>query len=251
LGGVQRVSQQSTSLLGPLITSTVALTVGILAYIFGRLQKEHEVRFTRLYERRAQTIAELYELLHDLLRRFRLWRRFHVQERQTKRDGQAEPIRETLNKFYRTYRGEDIWLTTSTWEELDSFYEEVDGQWMSAALPTGEERANEVAETVNGWVDGSLPLLIEELKTEFRETLGIRDESKEDSILGGWKRIAVGMSATSLIGLGVGGGLIGVFYKSMDYQLMDRWVVVLISSFIAGLGVGLLLEYLRPSRPRR
>jgi hypothetical protein len=122
---------------------------------------------------------------------------------------------------------------------------------MSAALPTGEERANEVAETVNGWVDGSLPLLIDELKTEFRETLGIRDESKEDSILGGWKRIAVGMSATSLIGLGVGGGLIGVFYKSMDYQLMDRWVVVLISSFIAGLGVGLLLEYLRPSRPRR
>jgi hypothetical protein len=60
-------------ILAALITGTVSLTVGVLAYIFGRLQKEHEVRFSRLHERRAEVVAELYQLLHEISVGFEQW----------------------------------------------------------------------------------------------------------------------------------------------------------------------------------
>jgi hypothetical protein len=243
------MSQQVATVLGALITSSIALTVGVLAYVFGRLQKEHEVRFAWLYERQAEITVELYTYLQGLLDRFTDWRDFHEQGREDARDTQNQPIRETLDKFHEVLSMKEIWMSEDTVKRLRGFYEEVDYQWYDAALPAEEGRTQEIAGSVYGWVGNALPTLIRDLKSEFRATLGIRDESERHVILGPKARIAVGWLGSSLIGLGLSGAFGGLLYNYLEHPL-GKWWVFLLSGLAVGLGLGMLLEYLRPSRHR-
>lgn len=242
------MSQQAATILGASITGSIALTVGVLAYIFGRLQKEHEVRFTRLYENRARIIAELFTLLQDLLNCFTDWRDFHQQERDEERNSRNKPIRETLDEFHNVLRTKEIWMSKGTSDRLHEFYEAVDAKWYSTALPVLEEgKAQEIAGNVQSWVEDSLPNLISDLEREFRATLGIREESEGRIIMGARKRIAAGWTGSALIGLGLFGGFGGVFYEQLQQSLSKSWVFLLCSLSV-GLGAGMLLEYIRPSR---
>lgn len=243
------MSQQAATILGASITGSIALTVGVLAYIFGRLQKEHEVQFTRLYESRAEIIASLFTLLQDLLNRFTNWRDFHEQDRKDARDGENQPIRDTLDGFYEVLRRKEVWMSKGTSERLHEFYKEVDEKWYSAALPADQGRAQEIAESVQGWVEQSLPNLIDDLKSEFRETLGIRDESEGRIFLSvGW-RIAVGWLGSAFIGLGLASLFVGLLRDDLP-QALNQWWFHPLCGLAVGLGFGMLLEYIRPSRLR-
>jgi hypothetical protein len=235
------MNQVGATLLAASITGVVSLTVGILAYLFGRIQKEHEVRYSRLYEKRAEVLASLYETLHELTRRFNIWRSFHRRRQIPRRDEQNEPIREILDQFYKVYREQDIWISRDTWTRLDVVYRELDEKWQTAALPTEEQNAKEVERRVEAWVNESLPNLVDGLRIEFQEILGINkssDASEGRNILQGKIRVITGIVATSLIGLGLGGIL----------SQFIHWWVALLSGLGIGLGVGLLLEFIFPSK---
>src|SRR4051812_37145593 len=109
------MNQALATMMGAAITGAAALTVGVLAYIFGRVQKEHEVRFTRLYERRAAVTAKLYRLLKELSGGFETWRSHHNAKEVTEREQQHEYTGEKLNELLACYTNEDIWLSPKAW----------------------------------------------------------------------------------------------------------------------------------------
>jgi hypothetical protein len=57
-------------IVGPIISGALAIVAatvgGILAFFAGRSRAEHEIRFSQLYQRKAEALAELYGLLYDV-----------------------------------------------------------------------------------------------------------------------------------------------------------------------------------------
>jgi hypothetical protein len=58
--------QPVATLAAALFTGSAVLAAAVIAYIFGRRQKEHEVTFAGVYERRADAIADMYGEIADL-----------------------------------------------------------------------------------------------------------------------------------------------------------------------------------------
>lgn len=236
------MSQVVATIFAASITGSAALTVGVLAYVFGRLQKEHEVRFTRLYERRADVVATLYTLVHQLSVGFDTWRSHHNAGQVAERDQQNQPIRKKLDEFRDCYVEKDIWLSETTFKEARTFYEEISARWVDLDRPMREEEAEQVATDVSGWVESTLPTLKDGLRSEFQEVLGIsgdRGQNEGDAIFRGRWRLLVG-----LMGLLSVGGSVGLI---LGY-FIECYQVGILAGLLAGLGIGLFLEYLRPSR---
>jgi len=227
------VNSQVAPIIAALITGTVSLTVGVLAYIFGRVQKEHEVRFTRLYERRAEVIAALYTLLHDISEGFRTWAHYdRIPGEANERNKAFRSVRSDLDKFRRCYLEKDIWISEGTRKKLDQLYGGVNEVWNQSAI---EEARRKGIRTYLPRVN----TLREELKAEFRSVLGVMDSGDEMNVVSGRLRVIFGLTGPSLIGLGVGG---------LIHLLRGDTAWILLWSSLVGLGIGLLLEFVRPTK---
>jgi hypothetical protein len=88
-----------------------------LAYVFGRRQTEHE----RLYTRRAEVIAELFERYEDLdVRVYELLHPVDFAGEPDKRE-KAKLATETFNELQAYYRRHSIWLSRRTSRQMQSF----------------------------------------------------------------------------------------------------------------------------------
>lgn len=233
--------QQWATIIGASITASVTLTAALLAYVFGRLQKSFEVRYTTYYERQADILGDLYSLMHNISKGFVTYLAgLEGNDRDEEQlAGQRNTIAEEIEKFRRCYTENDVWISRDTRKELDGLYGELDKQWLSVELPT---RGSDVKDNIEGWIETRFPQVRDDLRSQFHKALSIKDDRQsskgEDVLQGNW-RIFVGVFGTTSVGFGVG---------MIISHLLDNFTVGLVSGSFIGLGVGLLLEYLKPSK---
>jgi hypothetical protein len=233
---------------GALITGTIALTVGILAYIFGKRQKEHEIRFSGLYERRAKIIAQLHKLLNELSTKFEDWPENDEDSEGQNLHEQADSLKQTLDKFRSCFYGQAIWFRESNSEEADRFYQQTEAfyrraqtHWFALYSANTIKEENDANQRFKNWVEISYPTIREALESEFGRALGMKKKAGGTAVLSGWRRMGAGVVGTTLIGGGLG-FLLQHFVSGLS-TCSGIFVGVCI-----GLGMGLLLEHISPSR---
>lgn len=238
--------QPTATLLSAAINGIAVLTGGVLAFIFGRLQKEHEVRFTRLYERSAEVIANLYSTINKISNGFENWYDYHNTKQYTEREQTYAAIGRTLKELHAYYLEKDIWINSDTTRnKIQKFYDEVHSKWSGLDRPFTEEELGKEAKKVVQWVNTRRVVLRADLESEFRRVLGVKVEPREKTIIQGWRRIVVGLLGTVLIG-GVVGYVVSLLFS--DYIGRAEGMVL---GTLVGLGVGLMMEYIRSSRCQR
>src|SRR5215217_674613 len=195
-------------IIAALITGTVALTVGVLAYVFGRLQKEYEVRFTRLHERQAEVVAELYQLHHQTLADYRRWDRHNELGDYRSRNIAHRSAGKKLNRFSVLYEEQDILISPWLWLRLHNFYRGARKALSDSAMFNVERKAP-TGKGIHTFLRTSeFSNLAEELKAEYEEVLGIsgsRSRTGRGVLLPPMLRLVGGLVGAALIGLGVSG----------------------------------------------
>jgi hypothetical protein len=203
--GTPGVSQQVATLIAALITGTIALTVGILAYIFGRMQKEHEVQFSRVHEQRAKIVADLYKVLYDIQKGIDKWKQYTLMEGAKVAEQRKTflAIAKLIDKFADCYCKEDFWISDGTRRKLDGFYGRASDIWNESAIDN-PEADEEIIDARRSELDDLRRIL----KAEFREVLGISDSQGTTGgggkmqIYPGGVRLAFGLLGPTLIGFG-------------------------------------------------
>ena len=229
-------------ILAALITGTVSLTVGVLAYIFGRLQKEHEVRFSRLHERRAEVVAELYQLLHEISVGFERWDGYNEEGDYPSRNDAYRSVKEKLNRFSDLYQQKDILISPELWTRLWEFDRAATKAHSESAVFNLKRKAPTAKGIKPFRRTSQFSSLGTELKGEYEEVLGIgspRSGAGRRVVMPGLLRLIFGLVGATLIGLGTAGVL--YLTKVIPNKELFLWVGII------GLGVGLLLEYVRPT----
>jgi hypothetical protein len=159
---------------------------GVGGYFVRKLLDARQIRYTRLYERRAEVIDQLYEGLFEAGDLLRVWgSMFGYQERQ------GRDFERRYDALYRYYRANALWVDDQTREKLDTFFKEArdvhntitDLQEFSSPkewneVQSSSERPRTKAEArawVREKVEKEIPNLMEQLRDDFREILEISD----------------------------------------------------------------------------
>jgi hypothetical protein len=102
------------------LTPAATVLAVILAYVFGRRQTEHE----RLYTRRAEVIAELFERFKDV--DDRVYELLHPIDFAVEPDKptKAKHATEAFNKLQTYYQHHSIWLSRRTSRQMQAFIEQ-------------------------------------------------------------------------------------------------------------------------------
>ena len=103
----------------------------MLAYVFGRLQKAFEVRYTSFYENQAEVASDLYSVVYAISNEFKQWLALKEEDDGSKaaeeRLGQQRSvIEEKIEKFRKGYTERDLWISREFWNELDELHQELD-----------------------------------------------------------------------------------------------------------------------------
>jgi|HubBroStandDraft_1064217.scaffolds.fasta_scaffold04201_1 hypothetical protein len=147
---------------------------------------EHQVRFTKLHERRAEVIADLYKRLINLV-----WtsQQFVLQGGYMNRPNQEEEFSKANNQawefanFVDTHR---IYLPESICGSLDTFTAVIRKKVINVGIysrnefPTGhslEKYGQELISAVQAF-EGEIPRLRIDLESEFRKILGAEQSEK-------------------------------------------------------------------------
>lgn len=232
-----------STIIGASITASVTLTAALLAYVFGRLQKAFEVRYTSFYERQAEVTSELYSLVYTISKEFKTW--LSLQEgddgsasTSEQLNKQKSAIEEAIKKFRSCYIEHDLWISKETWDKLDNLHKELDEQWLSVELPT---RGSDEKEEIESWIETRFPRIRDDLRSEFHKALKVEDiqSSESKALIRGLWHVAIGLLGT--LSLGLGAGIL------LSYSL-DNYRVGISTGLLVGLGIGLILEYARPTK---
>src|SRR5215207_3586020 len=105
--------------MGAAVGAVITVFVGgWIGYVLGN----RRLRFERLYERRAEVIARLYELRFLMQRGFLEWTSpFQVAD--VDRDTQRKKADEAFHELVSYYRSNSIWLDLKTCQKIESFLE--------------------------------------------------------------------------------------------------------------------------------
>ena len=142
---------------------------------------EHEVRFTKLHERRAEVIARLYSLLVELedIGKWYVLVGGYEAER-AKRDEAWKTASDKIKEFYSYFEQHQIYFAEDICAIVTQFAETVRksvvGVWIYAKYQSGppnfvEEQNKVLFEAVRVFED-RIPALKIELREEFRRILG-------------------------------------------------------------------------------
>lgn len=144
---------------------------------------EHQVRFSKLHERRAELIAELYELLLDtesVARKF-----IFIETRDKKEAAAAKSKVFELYDFIQKHR---LYLPNSVCRSLDNFEGNlrrsvlfVSSYWTDIEFPNDQtiRDQNEVMLAACNALETDLPTLRKVLEEECRKLLGANDVTHE------------------------------------------------------------------------
>ncbi len=171
----------------------MGVLVGVIAGYYSRkLLDARQIRYTRLYERRAQVLEGLYERLFEVGDLLRVWGSLGGF-----REDQQREFERHYDAFYRYYRAKSLWLDNQTRRMLDDFFKEArevrhmiaDLREFTAPeewdeLQSGSETPRTKAEA-RAWVgektDKDIPDLMEQLREDFREIIEISDLRDRDA----------------------------------------------------------------------
>jgi len=137
---------------------------------------EHQVRFSRLHAKRAQVIADLYNLLWEARS---MAAQFILQH--TRDAEESQKAREKVVELFRFISLNRIYLPKSVCALLDTFEGKlrrsvvfVEVYWVRAEHSNEQtrEQANKVIQDAVQALESDLPQLFEKLETEFRALLG-------------------------------------------------------------------------------
>lgn len=138
---------------------------------------EHQIRFSRLHERRAEVIAELYKLLVEAPSTAQRFIFTHTRDH-----SQAERTHGKVLELYRFVELNRLYLPIPVCVLLDNFVKnlrhtviQVDVYWTRIENPTAEtiKQQNEVMLAACTALETELPALRKELENEFRALLGV------------------------------------------------------------------------------
>jgi hypothetical protein len=140
---------------------------------------EHEVRFSRLHEKRAEVIAETYSLLKELYIRLGDYVKIFEPAGDAPREQRREAARTAFQNFRAYYVNKIIFFPKVTANKL----EQIDLQLVKAfnEFFLIVDRGKEFDSSTNKWmeiferVQGEIKTAMNELEDEFRRLLG--DES--------------------------------------------------------------------------
>ena len=155
------------------MTEVVVTVLGaVLVYLFGRWQAEHE----RLYERRAQVIADLFGRFEDVDQKFYSLFHWYDPGGDPDKPEKARLAAASFNELQGYYRRNSIWLPPRTSNQFSDFlarYRKPFNEFTFAVIRRGDgpgdvEKWNDV------WTafEKESPEIRQLLETEFRAALG-------------------------------------------------------------------------------
>jgi hypothetical protein len=181
-----------------------------LAYFAGRRRAEHEIRFSQIYQRRAEVIAHLNGALFDVEQSVTELTNLYESAGEPTKGERLREAGERLVELRSYYHRNSVWLDDDISERIEKFVDEIWGMirefsliWRALALSgTGEDRSEAKRRareegweeaykqtfggesTTIGWlkldnrVKEEVPALRQELRAAFREVMGTIEAPK-------------------------------------------------------------------------
>jgi hypothetical protein len=153
------------AVVAALITAVVG---GPLVYLLGN----RRLRYERLYERRAEVIAKLSELLFEMQRSLLQWTS-PFQSSNADRDEQRRKAGEALDELIAYYRSSSVWLEPRTCEKIESFLNTTQDavyKYLDELNERGHPQ-NKAGRDASLQLQSELPALRKELEGAFRAIL--------------------------------------------------------------------------------
>lgn len=192
------------------VTPFLTLVLGaFLGYFFRRRGDEHQIRYTRLYEQRAEVIARLYELSFEVSQALFEWTSpFGYSEGPTKEELGNQAITR-VNELVAYHQTNAIWLDAEENGKVEAFVAEarrivndfLDFRDMGGFNEPGGPRWSELGEGRSRpkvWTEihrrtrNELRGLREDLGFEFRQILAVSEASQREAPLPRWRRLLNG-----------------------------------------------------------
>ncbi len=157
------------------LSPAATLLAVVLAYVFGRRQTEHE----RLYTRRAEVIAALFERFEDMDQRLHSLVSVFDEAGGPDKKEKARLAAESFNDLQRYYRSNSIWLSRGTSSRFNDFLQRYRATINDFVIKvvTNEDRHRALVEEWDAiWqrFQKESPEIRDTLETEFRAALGDR-----------------------------------------------------------------------------
>lgn len=143
---------------------------------------EHQVRFTKLHERRAEIIADLYKKLIDLHRHAEFFVVTGEEVPQLTGEKSSQPAKneefrkllQEMGDLHKFYREHQIYLPLDVCNSLEGLVDEIRSNVWDAGVPalTSEDAFTE------GYTafEEKIPMALKALENEFRKMLGVENE---------------------------------------------------------------------------
>jgi DNA phosphorothioation-dependent restriction protein DptG len=143
---------------------------------------EHQVRFTKLHEKRAEIISELYSKLDEAHRALRSFMN-PIQWVNDLPTSEKEEIAEKgTNDLIRYYSPNKIWLPEDTCALIEEIIKQIHDAWHTYQVyaknwsSTSQEARPDTKKWITSFeiVSEKIPVIRKELEIEFRKLLGVR-----------------------------------------------------------------------------
>jgi len=138
-----------------------------------RIAIENQVRFSRLHDRRAEIIAEVYAKLDDLHHAFKEWSRHALMpgEDEHSLETYEKGALEKHNAFAVFYSRNAIWLDRKTCEAIDAILDTFRSSFLSLSTYAPPRQRLEALKEIHDKIPDARVLL----ERRFREMLGVED----------------------------------------------------------------------------
>ena len=138
-----------------------------------RIAVEHQVRFTRLHERQAEIIVEVYAKLDDLHHAFKEWSRHSLMagEDELSLEAYETGALEKHNVFAVFYYRNAIWLDRKTCDSIDAILDTFRASFFSLATNSPPRQRLEALKEIHDKIPNARVLL----ERRFRQMLGVEN----------------------------------------------------------------------------
>lgn len=138
-----------------------------------RIAVEHQVRFTRLHERQAEIIAEVYAKLDDLHHAFKEWSQHSLMAGEDEHSLQAfeKGALEKHNVFAVCYYRNAIWLDRRTCDSITAILDTFRASFFSLSTNAPPRQRLEALKEIHDKIPNARVLL----ERRFRQMLGVED----------------------------------------------------------------------------
>ena len=169
-----------------LISNLLAKDIEILKGQIAAQNIEHKITLQRVNEKRAEAISNIYQELIEYVSKSRefVYHAEHVEE--SEREKLLSSLSDASNVFKKIYQENHLYLSKKTCENIQKVFKEVQipahefiyalGSYLHGGEITEEQFTNEWSKAFTNFAD-KIPPVLEDLENQFRELLGVENES--------------------------------------------------------------------------